>query len=319
MPMKQQFSENRLHISGQYKIGATLCAPSAASGQKYPAVLFIAGSGRVDRDVNIPQLKTDIFKQLADFFSQNGIISLRYDKRGCGESEGDYNAAGISDYIEDATAALRYLKSLEFVDSNKIMILGHSEGAFIAPAVYAKEPVNGLILLCGGADPGRILLPVQPQKLADEIRLKKGLKGTILRLLCLDKFILWQFKRTLNRTLSSNEDIIKIFGLVKFNAKWLREFYHFNISDYLADIDCPTLVIGGEKDIQSNPKDAARIAKAIDKSDAIIIENMNHLLREFKGVPTFLDCLKQYKQSVKQPLSQALLDELRNWFRLISV
>lgn len=151
--------------------------------------MLIAGSGKVDRDVNVPQIQTNIFKHLSDFFAQRGIISLRYDKRGCSESTGSYNEAGISDYIDDAVTALRRLKSHDLVDPDKVMILGHSEGAFIAPAVYARETVNGLILLCGGIKSGRELLPMQPQQLAREIQMLAGIKGYLFRLFRVDKFV----------------------------------------------------------------------------------------------------------------------------------
>lgn len=311
--MHVEFIEHKLHIQATHRIGASLCAPLDASNNTYPAVLFIAGSGKVDRDVNVPQLKTNIFKYMADFFAQQGIISLRYDKRGCGESTGDYYEAGISDYIEDAVAALKYLKSLPHVNTKKIIILGHSEGAFIAPAVNEIEPANGLILLCAGIEPGKKLLPVQPQRMAHEIKSQPGFKGSILRLFRLDKFIVWQFQRTLERCLKTKRNSIRLAFLIKFNAKWLREFYDFSIAEHLHSVACPSLVIGGTKDVQINPQDAYRIADKIQHSQAYVIENMNHLLRDFSGEASLLECIKQYKLCVAQPLSKELLRVLSNW------
>lgn len=312
-PEYKVFTEERISISGKYNIGATLFKPSSPSKAKYPAVLLIAGSGKVDRDVNIAQMKTNIFKYLAEFFAEKGIISLRYDKRGCGESSGDYNEAGISDYIDDAVSALRHLKSHDLVDPGKVIILGHSEGAFIAPAVYAQETANGLILLCGGIKPGRELLPMQPQQLAREIQSLNGVKGFLLRFFRIDKLVLWQFNRVLNQCISTTASVIKVFGLVKFNAKWLREFYNFNVRDYLPGVTCPTLVIGGEKDIQSNPNDATAIAREMPFAESHVIKDMNHLLRNYSGVHTLMACQWQYKQSVQEPLSRSLLDTIDEW------
>ena len=307
------FVEEKISIPGKHAIGATLLKPSNPSGFKYPAVLLIAGSGKVDRDVNVPRIKTNIFKHLADFFATRGIISLRYDKRGCGENGGDYNEAGLSDYIADAVTALEYLKNQNLVDPTKILILGHSEGAIIAPAVYQQESSNGLILLCGCITPGREFLFKQPYQLAMEIQELGGIKGFLLRTLRTNKLVIWQFNRLLARCLSSTTSSIKILGLIRFNSKWLREFYNFNIQNYLPDVRCPTLVIGGEKDIQTDPNDAAQIARAMPTAESHVIKDMNHLLRSFSGIHTLLDCQWQYKQSVQDPISEKLLDTVKNW------
>ena len=305
--------ENEVFIKAKFNLAGTLTIPNNPKPTKLPAVLLIAGSGKMDRDVNAPQIKTNIFKLLSKFFVEQGIISLRYDKRGCGKSAGDYNSAGFSDFIEDARSAFEYLKSHELVDEERVFILGHSEGAFIAPAVNDLSPAAGLILLCGCIDSGKDLLPVQPQKVADEIRMLKGIKGRLLCFLKLDKFIVWQFKRTQMQSLATSMPVIKIFGLFKFNAKWLREFYHFNVKDYLASIKCPTLVVGAGKDIQVEPEAAHKIAQEIDAASSLIVANMNHLLLNYSGTHTFLECAKQYRESVKDLLSPDLLRELKDW------
>lgn len=317
MPEYEVFAEEKILILGKYKIGATLSKPANPSKLKYPAVLLIAGSGKVDRDVNVPQIKTNIFKHLSVFFAEKGIISLRYDKRGCGESDGNYNEAGLTDYIDDAATVLRHLKSYPLVDPNKVMILGHSEGAFIAPAVYSQEATSGLLLLCGGIRPGKELLPMQPNQLAKEIQTLGGIKGCLLRFFRIDRLILWQFNRVLNRCLATDASVIKIFGLIDFNAKWLREFYNFNVRDFLSRIKCPTLVIGGEKDIQSDPDDINPIATMIsDKlAEPYLIKDMNHLLRNFGGIHTLLACQWQYKQSVQDHLSKNLLITVEQWLK----
>lgn len=307
------FAEEKISIPGKYTIGATLLKPSNPSEFKFPAVLLIAGSGKVDRDVNVPQIKTNIFKHLADFLATRGIISLRYDKRGCGESGGDYNEAGLTDYIDDAVTALKHLKTQDLVDPTKILILGHSEGAIIAPAVYQQESANGLILLCGCITPGREFLFKQPRQLAMEIQGLGGIRGFLLRVLRINKFVIWQFNRLLARCLASTTSSIKILGLIRFNSKWLREFYNFNVQNYLPSVRCPTLVIGGEKDIQVAPNEAAQIARSLPTAESYVIKDMNHLLRSFSGIHTLLDCQWQYKQSVQDPISEELLDTVNNW------
>ena len=51
--------------------------------------LIISGSGPTDRDGNNPSLKNNSLKLLAEALAENGIASLRYDKRGVGRSDAE--------------------------------------------------------------------------------------------------------------------------------------------------------------------------------------------------------------------------------------
>src|SRR5687768_6203120 len=56
--------------------------------RKVPVILIISGSGPTDRDGNSPLLKgpNNSLKLLAEGLAANGIASLRYDKRGIGQT-----------------------------------------------------------------------------------------------------------------------------------------------------------------------------------------------------------------------------------------
>jgi hypothetical protein len=66
-------------------IYGTLLIPNNIIG-KMPVVIIIAGSGPTDRDGNNPMMKNNSLKLLAEALTNNGIATLRYDKRGVGES-----------------------------------------------------------------------------------------------------------------------------------------------------------------------------------------------------------------------------------------
>ena len=54
--------------------------------QPLPVALLIAGSGPTDRNGNNPMGHNDSIKRLAQSLAREGIASLRYDKRGIGQS-----------------------------------------------------------------------------------------------------------------------------------------------------------------------------------------------------------------------------------------
>jgi pimeloyl-ACP methyl ester carboxylesterase len=58
---------------------------------------------------------------------------LIYDKRGTGESTGDFATAGIDDLAKDAVAGISLLKIRTDIDRTRIGVFGFSQGGWIAP------------------------------------------------------------------------------------------------------------------------------------------------------------------------------------------
>lgn len=110
------------------ELAGTLSYPKMKG--KYPAVLLLTGSGPQNRDEEIFGHKP--FKILSDYLTQHGVVVLRVDDRGVGESTGDFANSTIENFSKDAISAFNYLKKQPQVDKHKIGILGHSEGGLIA-------------------------------------------------------------------------------------------------------------------------------------------------------------------------------------------
>ena len=98
----------------------------------FPAVVLVHGSGRVTRD--------DMITARTRFLSM-GVAVLAYDKRGVGESTGEYDAVGVPTSEvrmpllgRDALAALRVLKKLRGIDPSRLGFFGISQGGWIVPS-----------------------------------------------------------------------------------------------------------------------------------------------------------------------------------------
>lgn len=305
--------EHLVEFQSDVKLAGTLTLPE--NNGKFPAVLMLHGSGKVDRNENAKQLNLNVFKELATFFANHGIASLRYDKRGVGASEGNFLEAGLWELVKDAQSALQFLKAQPAIDSNAIILLGHSEGCSVAPAVNQRQPVNGMILLAGTSDSVLKASRWQAERIQKEVRDGKGIHYTLLRLLKIDKKILTKQEQLFDKINASEESVMKI-GMRKINAKWFREHGQYQVSEDLPLVTCPTLVITGEKDVQVNPDDARKIAEKISgPSDVHIIPNMNHLLRK-QGQPASLVSMKKvYKESVQKPIDAELLQIISVWLQ----
>jgi len=92
----------------------------------FPAVLFCHGFA--GNKVGFQRQHVRVAEQLAE----EGIAVLRFDYRGCGDSEGDLQEMMFSSNINDALVAFEYLKGQSFVDSERMGILGRSLGGAIA-------------------------------------------------------------------------------------------------------------------------------------------------------------------------------------------
>ena len=115
-------------------------------------MLLLPGSGQVDRNENAPKLAINVLREIAVYLARLGIATFRYDKRGVGASEGDYFSTGFFDRVEDAKAALAWLKEHDQVQSMKVFVLGHSEGSGLTMrSAGAGADVAGIILLTGWA------------------------------------------------------------------------------------------------------------------------------------------------------------------------
>lgn len=159
-------------------LAGTLVRPTGAT----TAALIIAGSGATDRNGNgIGGLRTDTYRQLADGLAKAGIASLRYDKRGVGESrtarDGNPFAeqdVTIDTYATDALAMAKWLKAK--AGFAQVALVGHSKGGLLAMLAAKNEKIaDRIVLLATAGRPLGVVLRKQferqpiPQDIAAEI------------------------------------------------------------------------------------------------------------------------------------------------------
>lgn len=301
-------------INGKYPLSGTLTLPTSKE-MNLPAVLIISGSGKGDRDGNIKNVKLNIYKELAEILTMNGFITLRYDKRGTYKSSGNYFETGLYDLIDDAVDAVHFLRTVQQVDHDKIFILGHSEGALLAPVVSQKTNISGLILLAGAARPSREISQMQIDRVSEEMKNTKGIKGSVIRLLKVPEKLKKQNQKTLEKIKNSDRAVMLIKGM-RMNAKWIRETLEYDIRKYLSEVTCPVLVVSGGKDVQVPPEDAHKIAEFVrGEVEWHVIEDMNHILRKYDGIHTMLRLIKEYKWMSHQPIHEELREIMISWIK----
>jgi pimeloyl-ACP methyl ester carboxylesterase len=295
-----------IFASGSLRLSGTLLLPD--SDGQWPAVLLIPGSGRVDRNENAAKLRINAFHDIAVHLSEQGIASLRYDKRGMGQSEGNFWETGFFDNVTDAGAALGCLKSQKNIRRDKLFLLGHSEGAITTTRLAATGAnVAGIILVAGLACKGEDVLVWQCQQAIKGIR---GINKLLIKLFRID--VRKSQQKQLDKIKRSTKNCYRVRGIVKLNAKWFREFMAYNPAEDMPKIRGPVLALTGSKDIQVNPADLNQMAGLLKcEFDPHVLPNITHLLRAELGEPT----LYTYKQQVTKPVDKIVLKTISEWLR----
>ena len=108
----------------------------------YPAVVQVHGSGNQTRS-------EDFYRSRAFMLARNGIAVLIYDRRGKGQSTGESVTMDL--LAADAIAAVHYLQNSQWIDKNKIGVMGFSQGGYVAPLAASRSQAIAFII--AGAAP----------------------------------------------------------------------------------------------------------------------------------------------------------------------
>jgi len=153
--------------TGGVSLAGTLLMPLFSEIQYVPGIVLVAGSGPTDRDGNNPLApeRIDLLKDIAELLARNGIASLRYDKRGIGQStprprgslEEQEAFFAWDNFVGDVEAAHAELLRHDEIKPYATALLGHSEGGLLALAASRTLAAKKLHALVLTATPGRRL------------------------------------------------------------------------------------------------------------------------------------------------------------------
>jgi pimeloyl-ACP methyl ester carboxylesterase len=283
-------------------LAGSLTTPDA-DGQ-FPAALLIAGSGPLDRDGNHKRLPLGLSKDLAGVLNDAGWATLRFDKRGVGESTGDYLSTGFYDELADAIAVLKWLDSRP--ETTAVVPVGHSAGALFAAEMSAGgHATAGAVLLAYTIRTGEETLIWQAGAIGDSV--PRWVKA-LLRVFRTS--IAKQQAKAIAKLKNTSKDVVRVQGQ-KINAKWMREFLVYDPEPVLRSTTSSLLAITGSKDVQVNPADIFVVASITgDRGTAIVINDVDHILRT-ETAP--ISNPKRYKQQITEPIDDRVVDALISW------
>jgi len=245
---------------------------------------------------------------IADHLTRNGIAVLRYDDRGVKNSGGSFAESTTADFVTDAAAAIKFGETLEKIDSDKIGLIGHSEGGMIAPRVAAEyENVDFLVSIAGPAIPITEVMTIQNKLIfekmgmSEEGRMKAEEQLQIVySIVNQDKepkelfdTLIDQVKYFYNSLSETDQQFLGPSSSAYYTAisrsiftPWFRYFLAYDPGPYWQKVTCPVLALNGSEDIQvSSKENLAAIKKYLDMAEnknhqEIELEGFNHLMQQ---------------------------------------
>jgi len=245
------------------KIYGTLMMPKDREGST--VALIIAGSGPTDRNGNNSSMKNNSLKMIAEALAKEGISSVRFDKRGIGESasliEKEEDLV-FEDYVNDVVGWIEKLKKDNRF--NKVVVIGHSEGALIGAVAVNNTDVDGFVSIAGvGYSAYETLerqLKAQSQQVFEICKpiMDELMKGNLV------------------------DDVPEgLYSLFRPSVQpYLISWFKYDPVEEISKVEEPVLIIQGDNDIQITVEDANRLYEGNPESKLVIIEGMNHILKD---------------------------------------
>ncbi|HEV7424873.1 MAG TPA: alpha/beta fold hydrolase [Thermoanaerobaculia bacterium] len=246
---------------------STLLSPKDTT-KRMLVVLMISGSGPTDRNGNSPMLpgKNNSLLMLAEGLASNGIASLRYDKRGVAESAGAMVAEAdlrFETYVDDAISWCEQLRNDKRFSA--VVIAGHSEGSLIGMLAAKRCNAAGFISISGAGRAAADILRTQlagklpPELAAQSDAILNNLEGG----------------KTTEKTPPELAAIYRP-SVQPYLISWFR----YDPAKAIAALTVPVLIVQGTTDMQVTVDDAKRLSAANPKAKLLLIEGMNHVLKE---------------------------------------
>ncbi|MGH7724965.1 MAG: alpha/beta hydrolase [Candidatus Eiseniibacteriota bacterium] len=128
----------------------TFVTRPAGTRQQLPGILFVQWLSC--DSIELPESADDGWsRMLKRVARESGLVMMRTEKRGVGDSEGTCSTLDYLTELSDHRDALAHLARSGFVDPRRIVVFGASMGSNFAPLVAADQPVAGVVTWGGGA------------------------------------------------------------------------------------------------------------------------------------------------------------------------
>jgi dienelactone hydrolase len=282
----------------------TLLLPKASSSRNgFPAVVLVHGSGPQDRDETVGG--TRVFRDLAEGLADQGVASLRYEKRSLARPQdfGSDIAYTVDDETtDDAVAAVAFLRTRPEIDPDRIFVIGHSQGAMMAPRISQKSTqVAGLILMAAPARPLEdVLLDQVTYQAMDDGRIDEKERAQIDAL----KLAIAEVKKIDAHTPRTTKFILDL------PASYWLSLQGYDPVAVAKSLRQPMLILQGDRDFQVTAPDWARWKSAFGANQRTTIKHYAMLSHLFVAGSGRGNIVEYSKPAHVEP---EVIDDIAEW------
>jgi dipeptidyl aminopeptidase/acylaminoacyl peptidase len=289
-----------------FNIGATLTRPAGGTTARLGAVVLLAGAGVGDRDGVVQGVPT--LAQLAGAIAESGLLAVRYDKRGNGQSGGRSESATVTDFAEDVRAVVRWLEKRPDVDPKRIAIVGHSEGAWVGLLAASRERrIAAVVSIAGSATTGAELILEQQRHALELMKLPSEER---------DKRIALQQQIHSAVLTGKGWETVPPQLRKEADTPWFQSLLAFDPAKVLEDVRQPMLFVHGALDRQVPVEHVERLSDLARKEsksksvEVVVIRGVNHLL-----VPAVTGETDEYGTLTDRNVSKDVTMVVSDWLK----
>lgn len=272
-----------------------------------PVVLLVHGSGATDKNETV--FENAPFEDIAHGLAQQGIATLRYDKRNfiyaekLAELGADFTLR--EEVLDDVNAAIELLRKDGRVNSSEIYVLGHSLGGTLTPAIASEnEDLAGIISMAGTL---RQLYEVSYDQNKDSEKTvldgdydEETVEAVKLGMIQVEKDI-----EILRGDISDLPNEQLLMGLP---VGYQKSFKEYNGMNFIDEISLPILVLQGTEDFQIYAdEDYVLWEETLSGRENAVLklyENLNHMMMETNGKKD----ISEYQ--IKGTVHQNVIDDI---------
>lgn len=200
------------------------------------------------------------FARLAVALADRGVASIRYDPRGCGESDGTWESTDLFTRIDDARDAIGAMRSRRELDLRRTAIVGHGEGAVVAISVAIADPAIGAVGLV--APPARSLRDVLRRGAAQRARTGTDRQHPIVASLdaSAEELVERAERREASMSLAVGQEIVSL------NLAAFEQGIHTPGLALITMLHRSVVIVHGAADAWVSPDESSLLAATLDEA-----------------------------------------------------
>jgi pimeloyl-ACP methyl ester carboxylesterase len=265
-------------------------------------------------------------RRIAHHLAEHGIASLRWDRRGFGASGGNADEVDYDTDLEDACAAVGWLRAQPEVDGDRVAVAGHSAGALTTCRVCRDVPgVAAAALLGALASPiedmlrenlGRIARHWDSFTLEQRAWLESTLPAQLVRGDGVERYL---------EAAAASEETVRLEGhgvTVEMRTARTRQDLATDYAAEFRHVRCPALVLHGGDDLNVPVADALTAYRRLrdagnDDVELHVLPGLDHYFNPVSPDPERRVWERVSLEALRRPMDRRALQVLSRWARRV--